>query len=40
MLDKYLKDFEKLNTYQKEAVTLMEKHVVLNAVVEVEKPQY
>lgn len=33
MLDKYLKDFEKLNKYQREAVTLMDKHVVLNAVV-------
>lgn len=33
MQDMYLKDFEKLNKYQKEAVTLNEKHVILNAVV-------
>jgi superfamily I DNA/RNA helicase len=28
-----MKDFEKLNKYQMEAVTLMDKHVILNAVV-------
>lgn len=33
MLDMYLKDFEKLNKYQKEAVTLKDRHVILNAVV-------
>lgn len=33
MLDTYLREFEKLNKYQREAVTLKDRHVVLNAVV-------
>ncbi len=33
MRDEYLKQFEKLNKYQREAVTLKDKYVVLNAVV-------
>lgn len=33
MLDAYLKEFEKLNEYQKRAVTSKDKYVVLNAVV-------
>lgn len=33
MLDAYLKEFEKLNEYQKKAVTSKEKYTVLNAVV-------
>lgn len=33
MLNMYLKEFEKLNSYQREAVTLKDSYVVLNAVV-------
>lgn len=33
MLDMYLKEFEKLNKYQREAVTLKDRNVILNAVV-------
>lgn len=33
MQEEYLKEFEKLNKYQREAVTLKDKYVILNAVV-------
>lgn len=33
MQDEYLKEFERLNKYQREAVTLKDKYIILNAVV-------